>query len=114
MDRKILERCASFYNKQNGQKYPCSNQNVICGIITNDRNKALTVMENKGAIIKYQNTHQIRWMLDNEEWIWMSWNERSKGRRLYKVIVDENIDEDVFRVIFTPFFHHYCCSFEII
>ena len=66
MDRKILERYASFYNKQNGQKYPCSNQIVICAIVTNDRDKALSIMEEREATIIFQSYHRIEWELNNE------------------------------------------------
>ena len=114
MDRKILERKAEFYNKQEGRKFPCSNQVVLCGIITDDRDKALSVMNKKGATIKLQSYHRIEWELNNERWLWRNWNESCRGYRLYKVIVDENVDENVFRYLVSPLCANYCCSFEII
>lgn len=114
MDRKILERKAEFYNKQEGRKFPCSNQIVSCGVITDDKNKALAIMNERGATIKSQSIYnRIEWMLDNEIWIWRNWNESVKAFRFYKVIVDENIDESVFHHI-EPLLANYCCSFEII
>ena len=114
MDRKRLEQCADFYNKQEGRKFPCSNQVVLCGIITDDRDKALYVMKEKGAIVKWEHPHRIEWELDNERWLWRNWNESCKGHRLYKVIVDENVDDNVFHYLIFPLCANYCCSFEII
>lgn len=114
MDRKRLEQCVEFYNKQEGRKFPCSNQVVRCGVITDDRNKALAIMHKKGATIKLQSLTRIEWELDNEKWLWRNWNESCRGYRLYKVIVDENIDENVFHYLISPLCANYCCSFEII
>lgn len=116
MDRKRLERLVEFYSKQKGQKYPCSNQIVLCGVITDDKDKALSVMKEKGAVIKSQHSlyPRIEWELNNERWLWRHWNENCRGYRLYKVIVDENIDEDVFNCLIMPRLANYCCSFEII
>lgn len=115
MDRKILERKAKFYNKQEGRKFHCSNQIVTCGVITRDKDKALVIMNKKGATIKSQSIYnRIEWMLDNERWIWRNWDESAKSYRFYKVIVDENIDEAVFHYCVEPLLANYCCSFEII
>lgn len=114
MDRKRLAQCAEFYNKQEGRKYPCSNQIVLCGIITDDRDKALAIMNKKGAAIKIQSLARIEWELNGERWLWRNWNKSCKGYRLYKIIVDENVDADVFRRLISPLCANYCCSFEII
>ena len=114
MDRKILEHKAEFYNRQEGRNFPCSNQIVICGIITDDRDKALAIMNKKGATVKLQSRHRTEWELNNERWVWRNWNENCKGYRFYKVIVDKNIDENIFRYLISPLCHNYCCSFEII
>ena len=114
MDRKILECKAEFYNKREGKKFPCSNQVVLCGIITDDRDKALSVMNKKGATIKLQYPHRIEWVLNNERWLWRNWNESCKGYRFRRVIIDENVDENVFRDFVLPCCANYCCSFEII
>ena len=49
MNKEELEKIAEFFNKQEGQKYPCSNQIVSCAVITRDRDKALSIMQDKGA-----------------------------------------------------------------
>ncbi len=113
MDKKILEHYADCFNKQEGRLYPCSNQIVICAIITKDRDKALSVMEEKGAVIKRQGYYYIEWELNNERWLWRTWNENARGYRFYKVLVDENVDENLFRFV-TVYSSSYCCSMEII
>ena len=52
MNKEILEHYVEYFNNQKGQKFPCSNQIVCCAIVTNDKEKALKVMEQKGATIK--------------------------------------------------------------
>lgn len=113
MDRKILEHYVEYYNNQEGQNYPCSNQIVVCGIITKDKDKAFSVMEKKGAILKRQRFEQVEWELNNERWLWRNWNMNCRGFRFYKMLVDENIDEDLFDYA-RIFSCSYCCSMEII
>ena len=96
MNRSRLEECAKYFNNQLGQDYPCSNQTVICAVITTDRDKALAVMESRGAIVTKRFQHGIEWELNNERWLWMHWNMNIRGYRFYKVLVDENIDEELF------------------
>lgn len=115
MDREVLEHYVEYFNKQKGQKYPCSNQVVVCGIITKDKNKALSVMKEKGAVISRQSNYfnYIEWQLNNERWLWRNWNDGARGYRFYKILVDENVDEELFlfaRVKSSL----YCCSMEII
>ena len=67
MNQKVLEHYVDYFNKQVGQKYPCSNQIVLCGIITNNRDKALDFMKDKKIIEKREQQYQIDWVLDNGE-----------------------------------------------
>ena len=116
MDRKRLERLAEKFSKQEGQNYPCGNQVVLCGVITNNKDKALSVMKERGAVItsKWSISPRIEWELDGERWLWRNWNESSRAIRFYKVLVDENIDENTFNYLIMPRLACYCCSFEII
>lgn len=115
MDRTILEHYVDYFNKQEGSSYPCSNQIVVCGIITKDRDKALSVMKNRGAVISRQSnvSNYIEWELNNERWLWRSWNDGARGYRFYKILVDKNIDEELFRFVRVKS-SAYCCSMEII
>lgn len=110
-----LEYCQNYYNKQKGQKYPCSNQVVVCGIFTENRNKAIEYMKNKSVVRKMEMQHEINWYLDNgERWIWnKKWNENLRGRRYYKLVIDRFIDKHSFERIM-PYASLYCCSLEII
>ena len=113
MDREILEHYVEYFNKQKGSPYPCSNQIVLCGVITKDKDKALSVMKEKGAVIKRQSYNSIEWELNNERWLWTTWDNHARGYRFYKILIDENIDEELFlfaRVKSSL----YCCSMEII
>lgn len=113
MDKKVLEQCAEHFNKQEGRPYPCSNQIVICGIITRDRNKAMSVMETKGAAIKKLGNNDIVWELNNERWYWKRWSETMRGCRFHKVIIDNNVDDELF--LWTKICcATYCCSMEIV
>lgn len=96
MDIKELERYASYTNKQKGSPYPCSNQTVVCGVLIRDRDKALSIMEQKGATIMTQSYNRIRWMLNGEFWLWRDWNTNYRGYRFYKMIVENDIDERMF------------------
>lgn len=112
---EYLEHYAEHFNKQKGQKYPCSNQIVFCGIITKDRNKAIDFMKDKNVIDKKERRDEIVWFLDNgERWMWRNWNVNHRGYRFYKIAVDKVIDIDLFNLLVVPKCSLYCCSFEII
>ena len=112
---KYLEHYAGYFNKQKGQKYPCSNQIVLCGIVTKDKNKAIDFMKDKNIIDKRERRNEIIWFLDNgERWMWRNWNVDHRGYRFYKIAVDKVIDIDLFHLFVVPKCSLYCCSFEII
>lgn len=115
MDKEVLEHYVEYFNKQKGQKYPCSNQIVVCGVITKDKDKVLSVMKEKGAVISKQSNYRnhIEWQLNNERWLWRNWNDGARGYRFYKILIDKDIDERLFHWAIA---HAglYCCSMEII
>lgn len=113
VDKKELEYYVEYFNRQEGRPYPISNQIVTCAIITNNRDKALSIMNKKGATIKRQTYNSIDWELNNERWIWRIWNNNTRGYRFYKVIVDKDIDEELFRYA-VVYCASYCCSMEIV
>lgn len=112
---KELKRIAKLYNKQKGQKYPCSNQIVKCGVITRDKDKALSIMSSKGATLIKKGSYFLEWELGNEKWIWTYWSYNLRGYRFYKIIVDKNTDmsDDDFQSVLNSC-GLYCCSFEIV
>lgn len=113
MNQEILEHYVEYFNKQEGRAYPCSNQIVVCGVITEDRDKALSAMEERGAVIKKQHYNYIEWELNNERWLWRYWNMNHRGYRFYKILVDEDIDDELFEFARIKS-SLYCCSMEII
>ena len=112
MTQEVLKHYVERFNKQKGNPYPCSNQTVVCGIITN-RDKAISIMEERGAVIKKQCHNYIEWELNNERWLWRNWNMNHRGYRFYKILVDKNIDDELFEFVRIKS-SLYCCSMEII
>ncbi len=114
MDLKRLEHYKKYFNKQKGNKYPCSNQIVRCAIVTHDRDKAIDLMKDKEVVKKRERKDYISWFLDNgEQWVWCRWGENCRGYRFYKVIVDINISDELFDLLVRPCCTNYCCSMEI-
>lgn len=114
MDREILKHYVDHFNRQEGRKHPCSNQTVLCGIITDDREKALDFMKNEEFLERQEYYNRIHWRLPNgERWEWRKWNDNIRGYRFYKIAIDENISDEIFRVLVLPRCNSYCCSMEI-
>lgn len=112
---KVLEDYKEYFDKQIGRKNPYSNQIVLCGIITTDKNKAINFMKDKNTIYKIERNNEIIWFLDNgEKWIWRNWNVNHRGYRFYKIAVDKVIEQELFKFFVVPKCSLYCCSFEII
>lgn len=113
MDIERLKRFKTAIEQQKGQRYPLSNQIVVCGVMITDKDKALSIMQDKGAVITQNRKGCIKWELNNEEWVWLDWNFDIRGRRFYKIIIDQNIDEIFFPII-SAHCSLYCCSVEIV
>lgn len=113
MNQEELEYYIKYFNNQKGSPYPCSNQTVICAVITQDKDKALAVMRDKDAIMTRNGNGCIEWRLNNERWIWKNWNTDYRGYRFYKLIIDKDIDERMFRWA-TAYAGLYCCFMEVI
>ena len=112
---EALKKFKEYYDTQEGRKYPCSNQIVVCGIITDDRNLAIDFMKDKPVVETYLRKDGITWRLDNgEKWVWRHWNESCRGHRFYKVAIDKFIRREIFEYLVQPYCGLYCCSVEII
>ena len=115
MKREVLEQYSEYFNNQKGQNYPCSNQVVLCGIVTDDRDKAIEFMKDKEFVEKRERYNQIDWILANgERWLWRIWYANCRGYRFYKIAIDENISDKIFDNLIKPSCVSYCCSMEII
>lgn len=109
---KMLDYYVDFFNKQkDDNSYP--NSHILCGIITPDKDKAKRIMKKKGAVIEKCSQNYIRWTLNNERWIWYNPNVNSITYRFCKVLVDREIDAEVFFHVLLPCTYN-CFSMEII
>lgn len=112
---EVLEQFKEYYNSQAGRKYPCSNQQVICGIVTNDRDKAMNFMADKNVFEKTERKDSIVWFTDDgEKWVWRRWDSSCRSYRFYKIAIDASIDNDLFDCIIAPYCFLYCCHVDII
>lgn len=110
-----LKQIKEIYDKREGRKYPYSNQIIVCGIVTEDRNLAINFMKDKNVVEKFEGRNEIKWLLDNGEyWVWKHWNENCRGQRFYKLAIDRLTDRDLFEYVILPSCGVYCCSVEII
>jgi hypothetical protein len=114
MNREVLEYYANCFNRQEGNSVPCSNQVVVCAVVTQRLDRALKIMSDRGVKPVRQSRSWVEWIIGNERWIWRPWNENCRGYRFYKVIVEESVEQFVFEYIVKPCCDLYCCSFEII
>ena len=114
----ILQHYKNIYEQRKGQKEPCSNQVVLCGIFTKDIEKAKKYIKAKNIeIIKeLKNLDSPEWILSNgERWkVFKHWNEYYRGYRYYKLAIDSDIDIAIFLNGIRPYATHYCCSLDII
>ena len=111
----VLKHFKEYYDSQEGRRYPCSNQIVVCGIITKDENLAIDFMKDKPVIEMRQRVDEIVWQLDNgERWMWRNWNENCRGYRFYKIAIDKLIPQDLFNYFVRPLCSLYCCSVDIL
>lgn len=111
-----LEYYRDYFNKQEGRKYPCSNQTVRCIVITDDKDKAVNFMRCKPVAEKreYDHGNIIEWFLKNgDKWLWRVWNGSCRSYRFYKIAIDKNVDKELFEYLVLPYCNIYCCSFEI-
>ena len=63
----------------------------MCAIITLDKHKAESIMEEKGAIKLFESNNRVDWELDNERWMWRYWDKMLIRCRLRKIIIDKDI-----------------------
>ena len=114
MNRETLEYYANYFNRQEGRSVPCSNQVVVCAVVTQRLDRALKIMSDRGVKPVIQSRSWVEWRIGNERWIWRYLDEYCRGYRFYKVIVEDSIDDFVFERIVRPCCDLYCCSFEIV
>ena len=117
LSEKEKQHYTNYYNCQEGRSYPCSNQIVICGVITHTQEQAIDYMN---AYPEYQlirqSYSQLIWInqITNQRWIWICPNVNIKGHRFYKVKISSMIGKKEFYERILPCCALYCCSMEFI
>lgn len=109
MKEYILE---SFKNSES-REMCCGNFcRVNTGIVTNDRNKAKTILDelayvNEGNIFRYiQGREDLRLILnDKTNYVWINPVNRARGYRLQNAWIDKNVGLEVFNELIIPM----CC-----
>lgn len=106
------EKIKEYFNKQEGQNYPCSNQIVLNDFITNDKSKwEKFLKDNKDKIIKKRENEIV--LNNNERWYYYGNLSGSIiGYRFYKVKVDKTLDKKFITECILPCCALYCCEFE--
>lgn len=112
LSTEMLDYYIDFFNKQKDDNPYPNSQYILCGIITPNKDKAKRIMEKREAIIEKCSQNYIRWSLNNERWILYNPNVNSITYRFCKILVDREIDEDVFFHILLPCTYG-CYSMEI-
>lgn len=98
-------------NKQNGRKYPYSNQIVICGFFSTKEDWNNFVNDNLDRI-KIQRKDEV--IFENKErWCHFSYIDYSqRGYRFYKIKVSRNINREIFLDCIYPYCSLYCKEIE--
>ena len=111
LTEKEIERVTADISRQEGRKYPCSNQIVTCGFFSDDGKWQDFVNENKYKL-KYNRKDSIC-LADDEIWHHFSMTNYScRGYRFYKIKVDRNINRWIFYENIYPYCSMYCKEIE--
>lgn len=98
-------------NKQEGRKYPCSNQIVVCGFFSTDEDWNNFVNNNFDKIKIRQKDRVI--FANKEQWYYFDYtNYSQRGFRFYKIKVSCNINREIFLNCIYPYCSLYCKEIE--
>lgn len=113
MIRSIYD-LVNYFNQEEGQKYPCSNQIVICAYITNNSQEVYNYLNKNNITPIRQSKTYIGWQENNEQWIWIPINHNIRGYRFNKAKISKNYDnEEMLEQVIIPCCDLYCCSWEV-
>ena len=107
------KKLTKYFSKQEGQSYPCSNQEVVCGFVSLDLNDWKKFLKNLDKEITWK-TRQFQAVLsNNERWVFINPNQNNaRGYRFYKVLVNKDINKKIIEEKILPQCSFYCKSFE--
>ena len=110
----LLKKYAYYFNKQEGRRYPVSNQIVTCAYITEDKQEVINYLNKNNLSITKKSKNVIEWRENNEHWRWHPMSESSRGYRFYKVKISKNYNNyEALKTRILPYCANYCCSWEI-
>lgn len=111
ISKEERDKISNWINNQEGRRYPCSNQIVCCGFVTDDNEKWQNFIEqNKDSIEKLTKREIV--FDSRERWIKIPLNSSFRGYRYYKIKVDKNIDKNFLEQVILPCCANYCCELE--
>lgn len=111
MTQEEMDMISENINKQQGRKYPCSNQIVVCGFFASEEAWNKFVKDNLENIkIRRKNEFVF---INDERWIHFSYLDYSqRGYRFYKLKVSHDIDYHLFFESIYSCSYPYCKEIE--
>lgn len=112
---KKRKELSNYFSKQKGQKYPCSNQCVLCGFFGTEEQWEDFVESKKNEIKNIYDKNRF-FITNSERWRFFnidstSW-ENYRGLRYYKLKVNKKIKMERFYRYILPYASLYCCELE--
>ena len=98
-------------NKQEGRRYPCSNQIVVCGFFSTDEEWNNFVNNNLDKIKTRKKDRVV--FANKEQWYHFNYiNYSQRGYRFYKIKVSRNVNRELFLNCIYPYCSLYCKEIE--
>ena len=111
MTEEEMKLISERINKQEGRKYPCSNQIVVCGFFSTDEEWNNFVNNNLDKIKTRQKNRVI--FANKEQWYHFNYiNYSQRGYRFYKIKVSRNVNRELFLNCIYPYCSLYCKEIE--
>lgn len=111
MTEEEMKLISEKINKQDGRKYPCSNQIVVCGFFSTDEDWNNFVNDNLDKIKIRQKDRIV--LANKEQWYYFDYTDYSqRGFRFYKIKVSRNINREIFLNCIYPCCSLYCKEIE--
>ena len=111
MTEEEMKLISERINKQEGRKYPCSNQIVVCGFFSTDEEWNNFVNNNFDKIKTKQKDRII--FANKEQWYHFNYiNYSQRGYRFYKIKVSRNVNRELFLNCIYPYCSLYCKEIE--
>ena len=111
MTEEEMKLISERINKQEGRKYPCSNQIVVCGFFSTDEEWNNFVNNNLDKIKTRKKDRVI--FANKEQWYHFNYiNYSQRGYRFYKIKVSRNVNRELFLNCIYPYCSLYCKEIE--